>query len=175
MNAISLMAADPAAGGSMSATLITFVLIILIFYFLIIRPQKKRDKEAKAMIDAMKKGDKVVTIGGIHGTIVAVRDQTVVVKVDDSARIEFSKSAISTVSSKDKVNASAQKKDDKNAKAEAKAEATRIAAEAEADANAQIAASLTPELIDKIMYEKWNGELPTVSGSNAIVSMEGLK
>lgn len=59
--------------------------------------------------------------------------------------------------------------------AEAKAEATRIAAEAEADANAQIAASLTPELIDKIMYEKWNGELPTVSGSNAIVSMEGLK
>lgn len=50
-----------------------------------------------------------------------------------------------------------------------------IGAEAEADANAQIAASLTPELIDKIMYEKWNGELPTVSGSNAIVSMEGLK
>ena len=57
--------------------------------------------------------------------------------------------------------------------AEAKAEATRIAAEA--DANAQIAASLTPELIEKIKYEKWNGELPTVSGSNAIVSMEGLK
>lgn len=56
-----------------------------------------------------------------------------------------------------------------------KAEATRIAAEAEADANAQIAASLTPELIEKIKYEKWNGELPTVSGSNAIVSMEGLK
>ena len=50
-----------------------------------------------------------------------------------------------------------------------------IAAEAEADANAQIAASLTPELIEKIKYEKWNGELPTVSGSNAIVSMEGLK
>lgn len=47
--------------------------------------------------------------------------------------------------------------------------------EAEADANAQIAASLTPELIEKIKYEKWNGELPTVSGSNAIVSMEGLK
>ncbi len=115
MNAISLMAADPAAGGSMSATLITFVLIILIFYFLIIRPQKKRDKEAKAMIDAMKKGDKVVTIGGIHGTIVAVREQTVVVKVDDSARIEFSKSAISTVSSKDKVNTAATAKKDEKA------------------------------------------------------------
>ena len=86
--------------GSMYTTLITFVLIILIFYFLIIRPQKKRDKEAKAMIDAMKKGDKVVTIGGIHGTVVMVKDKTVIVKVDDSARIEFSKSAISSVTGK---------------------------------------------------------------------------
>ena len=120
MNAIALMASDPAAGGSMGATLITFVLIILIFYFLIIRPQKKRDKEAKAMIDAMKKGDRVVTIGGIHGTIVAVREQTVVVKVDDSARIEFSKSAISSVSSKDKaVN---MKKEEKAEKKEVKEE-----------------------------------------------------
>ena len=120
MNAIALMASDPAAGGSMGATLITFVLIILIFYFLIIRPQKKRDKEAKAMIDAMKKGDRVVTIGGIHGTIVAVREQTVVVKVDDSARIEFSKSAISSVSSKDKaVNV---KKEEKAEKKEVKEE-----------------------------------------------------
>ena len=122
MDAIALMASDPAAGGSMGATLITFVLIILIFYFLIIRPQKKRDKEAKAMIDAMKKGDKVVTIGGIHGTIVAVREQTVVVTVDDSARIEFSKSAISTVNSKDKVNATAQKKDEKAEKKDVKTE-----------------------------------------------------
>ena len=51
--------------GSMTTTLITFGLIILIFYFLIIRPQKKKDKEAKAMIDSMKKGDRVVTIGEI--------------------------------------------------------------------------------------------------------------
>ncbi len=123
MNAITLMAADASGQGSMATTLITFVLIILIFYFLIIRPQKKRDKEAKAMIDAMKKGDKVVTIGGIHGTIVAVRDQTVVVKVDDNSRIEFSKSAISTVSSKDKAATPAgAKKEDKKASKEEKAE-----------------------------------------------------
>ena len=121
MNAISLMAAD-GSGGSMATTLITFVLIILIFYFLIIRPQKKRDKEAKAMIDAMKKGDRVVTIGGIHGTIVAVREQTVVVKVDDSSRIEFSKSAISSVTSKDKVATAAQgaKKEEKADKKDVK-------------------------------------------------------
>ncbi len=89
------------SSGSMMTTIITFVLIILIFYFLMVRPQKKRDKEAKAMLAAMKKGDKVVTIGGIHGTVVMVKDQTVVVKVDDSARIEFTKSAISTVTPKD--------------------------------------------------------------------------
>lgn len=55
--------------------------------------------------------------------------------------------------------------------AEAAAEATRIAAEAEADANAQIAASLTPELIEKIKYEQWDGKMPTVSGSSAIVDI----
>lgn len=56
--------------------------------------------------------------------------------------------------------------------AEAKAEAMRIAAEAEADANRKIAASLTDELIEKIKYEQWNGELPTVTGSTSIVSIE---
>jgi regulator of protease activity HflC (stomatin/prohibitin superfamily) len=59
--------------------------------------------------------------------------------------------------------------------AEAQAEVVRIAAEAEADANREIAASLTGELIDKIKYEKWNGKLPTVSGSSSIVSIDGLE
>ena len=114
---LTRMAADPAAGAgtaSMMTTIITFVLIILIFYFLIIRPQKKKDKETKAMLAAMKKGDKVVTIGGIHGTVVSVKDQTVIIKVDDSARIEFSKNAISTVSSRN-----AEKTAPKKEKAEA--------------------------------------------------------
>ena len=94
MNPVLLMAGGSAEQGSMTTTFVTFILII--------RPQKKRDKEAKKMLEAMKKGDKVVSIGGIHGTIVAVKEQTVVVKVDDSARIEFSKSAIASVVSKDK-------------------------------------------------------------------------
>ena len=113
--------------GDMSVTIITFVLIILIFYFLIIRPQKKRDKETKAMLAAMKKGDRVVTIGGIHGTIVTVKDQTVVIKVDDSARIEFSKSAISTVTSKDAAKTAPKKVEEKKAD-EAKGEAGVIEA-----------------------------------------------
>ncbi len=86
--------------GSMATSLITFALIIVIMYFLIIRPQRKKDKEAKDMISTVAKGDKVVTIGGIHGTVVAVREKTVVLKVDDNARIEFTKGAISSVVSK---------------------------------------------------------------------------
>ena len=96
--------------GSMWTTVIMFVAIIAIFYFLIIRPQKKRDKETKAMLDAMKKGDKIITIGGIHGTVVAVKEQTVVIKVDDNTRIEFTKSAVSTVVNKDGAKSNPNKK-----------------------------------------------------------------
>ena len=113
MNALALMTADASAStgsGSMMTSFITFGMVIVIFYFMIIRPQKKRDKEAKAMLAAMKKGDRVVTIGGIHGTIVTVKDNTVVVKVDDSARIEFSRNAISTVTARDAVKVAPKEK-----------------------------------------------------------------
>ena len=103
----------------MITTFITFGLIILIFYFLIIRPQKKRDKEAQAMIEALKKGDKVVTIGGIHGTIITVKEHTVVIKVDDNARIEFSKSAVSSVLNKEKAPAPKKEKEKKAVEAPA--------------------------------------------------------
>ena len=88
------------AGGSLMTTFVTFGLLILIFYFLIVRPQKKRDKEARDMLAAMKKCDKVVTIGGIRGTVAVVKESTVIIKVDDNARIEFSKNAISQVLNK---------------------------------------------------------------------------
>ena len=101
--------ADASAGGSMITTLITFGVIILIFYFLIIRPQKKRDKEARDMLAAMKKGDKVVTIGGIRGTVAVVKEQTVIIKVDDNTRIEFSKNAISTILNKKEESSDSKK------------------------------------------------------------------
>ena len=82
-------------GGFM--TFLPFIAIIAIFYFLIIRPQNKKQKETQKMLSALKKGDRVVTIGGIHGTITSVRDQSVVVKVDDTTKIEFSRSAISSI------------------------------------------------------------------------------
>jgi len=83
--------------GSMISTVVMFGAVFAIFYFLIIRPQNKKQKEAQKMIAAIKKGDKVVTIGGIHGTVHSVKDKTVVIKVDDSAKLEFSKSAVATV------------------------------------------------------------------------------
>ena len=110
-----------ATGGSMWTTFITFGVIILIFYFLIIRPQRKRDKEAKAMLAAIKKGDKIVTIGGIRGTVAVVKESTVIVKVDDNTRIEFSKNAISSVLNKKEVSAaekSAKKTEEKIEKVE---------------------------------------------------------
>jgi len=88
--------------GQMVTTFVTFGLVILIFYFLIIRPQNKKQKDAKKMIAALKKGDKVVSIGGINGTVVSVKEQSTVVKVDDNTKLEFSKSAISSVVSEGK-------------------------------------------------------------------------
>jgi len=76
--------------------------VFLIFYFLIIRPQNKRQKETKAMLAALQKGDKVVTIGGIRGVIQNLKDETVVVKVDTDTRLELSRSAISSVLAKGK-------------------------------------------------------------------------
>lgn len=94
-----LMAPTGAAGdtASMTPTLVTFGLVFLIFYFLIIRPQNKRQKETKQMLSALKKGDKIVTIGGIRGTITSVKEDFVVVKVDDNTKIQFSRSAISSI------------------------------------------------------------------------------
>ncbi|MFP4012405.1 MAG: preprotein translocase subunit YajC [Spirochaetaceae bacterium] len=78
-------------------TLITFGLVFLIFYFLIIRPQNKKQKETKAMLASLNKGDRVVTIGGIRGVIQSLKDDTVVLKVDNNTSLEFSKSAVSNV------------------------------------------------------------------------------
>ncbi len=85
------------ATGSMLSTVVMFGAVFLIFYFMIIRPQNKKQKAMQKMIGAVKKGDRVVTIGGIHGTVHSVKDKTVVIKVDDSSRIEFSKSALASV------------------------------------------------------------------------------
>jgi preprotein translocase subunit YajC len=110
-----LMAAPPDGGvaggsGNFITTLIPFALFIGIFYVFIIRPQNKKQKETQRMLSALKKGDRVVTIGGLHGVIQNVRESTVIIKVDENTKLEFSRSAVSSVS--------AQAKDDKDGKEE---------------------------------------------------------
>jgi preprotein translocase subunit YajC len=92
---------------SILPTLITFGLVFLIFYFLIIRPQNKKQKETKAMLASLGKGDRVVTIGGIRGTIQSLKEDAVVIKVDNNTSLEFSKTAVSNVLEK---KASSKKK-----------------------------------------------------------------
>ena len=102
---ISFLDGTVGAAGSASSTsqlvstFVPFVLIIAIFYFFLIRPQNKKQKETEKMINALKKGDKIVTIGGIHGVVSSTKEKTVIVKVDDNCKIEFSRSAIAGVES----------------------------------------------------------------------------
>jgi preprotein translocase subunit YajC len=89
--------AQGAGSSSFLMTLLMFVPIILIFYFLVIRPQNKKQKDAQKMLSSLKKNDKVVMIGGERGYIVGVKDDTVILKVDDNVKIEYNKSAVSQV------------------------------------------------------------------------------
>lgn len=102
IQSLPLLMGAPAGGAAsgtsqMTTTFITFGLVIAIFYFLIIRPQNKKQKEAKKMLEALKKGDRVATIGGIRGTVHSVKEDSVVLKVDDNTKMEFSKAAVASV------------------------------------------------------------------------------
>lgn len=90
-------AGSASTSASLAGTLVPFLLIIVIFYFFLIRPQNKKQKETEKMLNALKKGDKVITIGGIHGTVSSVKDKTVIVKVDENTKLEFNRTAIASV------------------------------------------------------------------------------
>lgn len=79
------------------ANLLPAVFLFLIMYLLLIRPQQRRQQELHKMIASLKKHDEVVTIGGVHGTIVHVKDDTFVLRVDDNAKLEVDRSAIARV------------------------------------------------------------------------------
>jgi len=81
----------------MMSTPIFFALIFVIFYFMILRPQQKRAKERQKMLDALKKGDKIVTSGGLHGKIVNVDDKTVLLDVGDNVKLKVDRSAINVI------------------------------------------------------------------------------
>ena len=89
--------------------LLPFAFIFVIFYFLLIRPQQKRQKEHQKLLSDLKTGDKVITTSGIHGLIANVKDTTFLVKIADNVKIEVDKNAIASVSkSVDQPKATAQ-------------------------------------------------------------------
>ena len=116
-----LQAAGQNVAGSagLLGTAVPMILIIVIFYFFLIRPQNKKQKETEKMLSALKKGDKVITIGGIHGVISSVKEKTVIIKVDENTKLEFNRSAVSSV----------ELSDEEKAKLEAEAAAKKAAKE----------------------------------------------
>ena len=90
----TLLQAAPAAQGGGLSMWIMLILIFGVMWLFMIRPQRKQQKELQAFRDGLKKGDKVVTVGGIYGTVVEVKEGTVLIEVDNNVKIRVSKQAL---------------------------------------------------------------------------------
>lgn len=90
-------AAGSTSGGAGYLSFIYIAIMFVALYFLLIRPQQKRQKKSSSMQSSLKKGDKVVTIGGLHGTVMEMNDDTVVLRVNDATKLTFNRSAIGSV------------------------------------------------------------------------------
>ena len=122
---INFLTATVDASAGLGSTVIMMVVMLGVFYFMLIRPENKRKKEAEQMRSAVKKGDQIVTIGGIVGTVVDVKEKNIVLETGaDQVRIEFEKWALST----NETAAEAKKAEAKKAQeAKAKAKAAKKA------------------------------------------------
>ncbi len=97
---VAYAAASPPGGGGSSAIvtqLLFFAAIFAIFYFLLIRPQQRQKRDRATMLASLKKGDRVVTSGGLHGTITGLEEHKVVLRVADQVKLEFDRTAIGRV------------------------------------------------------------------------------
>jgi len=96
-----LLAMAPQGGeggsGSLISTVIMFGAIFAIFYFMIIRPQQKRAKEREKLLSNIEKGDKIVTSGGVHATIVGIEEKTVLIEIAPNVKVKVERSAIGSV------------------------------------------------------------------------------
>lgn len=101
MNYLSiLLMASPQGGGSSLTSLLPVLLIGVVFYFFMIRPQAKKMKDQRNFIENLKKGDKVVTIGGIHGKIMEVNADHLLIEIDTDVKVKCEKSSVSLEASK---------------------------------------------------------------------------
>jgi len=100
LSMVLAMAASPTGGqpqgGGFGASLIVLVLIFIIFYFLLIRPQQKQQKQLLDMRASLKKGDKVITTGGIYGVILGITDDVISLQIADKVKIDISKGSVAT-------------------------------------------------------------------------------
>ena len=94
MNTFTILQAAPAAQGGGLSMWIMLALIFVVMWFFMIRPQRKQQKELQNFRDSLKKGDKVVTVGGIFGTVAEIKDTTVLIEVDNNVKIRVSKNAL---------------------------------------------------------------------------------
>jgi preprotein translocase subunit YajC len=97
MNQLLILMSTPAQGGQSGImSFLPLIAIVVVFYFFMIRPQMKKAKDQKKYIEALKKGDKILTIGGIYGKIIEVReDATIIMEVEDGTKMKISKNAVS--------------------------------------------------------------------------------
>ena len=95
LNSIILMMGSQEGDGNQLMNFLPLILIVLVFYLFFIRPQMKKSKDQKKFREALKKGDKVITIGGIHGKILEISETTITLDIGNQIRMTFQKSAIS--------------------------------------------------------------------------------
>jgi preprotein translocase subunit YajC len=84
-------------GGGIMSFFLPLILIFVVFYFFIIRPQQKRQKERQNLLNALKKGDKVIAAGGLHGTVIGLEDKTLLLQVADNVKIKCERSSVVTI------------------------------------------------------------------------------
>lgn len=95
MNTMDLLLMAPTEGGGGLGSFIPLLLIMVVFYFFMIRPQMKKAKEAKKFREEINKGDNIVTVGGLHGKITDLRETTVIIETESKTKLKIERSAIS--------------------------------------------------------------------------------
>lgn len=96
MNTLSILLQAPAAAQSSPlGSFLPLILIVVVFYFFMIRPQMKKSKEQKKFRENLQKGDRVVTIGGLHGKVVDIQDKTILLEAEGGVKLRFEKASIS--------------------------------------------------------------------------------
>jgi preprotein translocase subunit YajC len=99
---LAMFAASPAGGGGGLITMLPILLILPVMYFLMIRPQQKRQKQWQEMLSGIKSGDRITTTGGIRGTILSIKDDAIIIKVaPDGIKMEVAKGSIASVTTQD--------------------------------------------------------------------------